>query len=299
MSLHPAVRNQRQPVADRASALHERFDLRHAEVRGQPRRATPSRPDADLDAVDPTLQQKARALGGRHIARDQLDRAVSLSKLFDRALHDDRVAVRDVDDQHVGSGTQHLAGSLQIVSGGAHRGRHSQPALLVSGCERMPLMLDEVLRGDEAEHRPVGIDQRQLLDLPLSHDLLGRSERNRAGANDQLLEAGHPVRDPRVASHEPHVAFGHHAHQPTTSIDHDERADARLLHEPHGVGYRTIGSDGARVRDDAVLRPLDRRHFRELRRDVSGTKSSVDDANAPFFRHHRGHRGPRDGVHVG
>jgi hypothetical protein len=48
-----------------------------------------------------------------------------------------------------------------------------------------------------------------------------------------------------------------------------------------------------------VLRALDDLHLAHLRLDVPGPEAAVDDADAPFFRLHDGHRRARDRVHVG
>ena len=76
-----AVGDERHALADGQPRLHERLDLRHAEVRRQPRRAAAAGTDADLDAVDAALEQEPRALGGRDVAGDQLDVAESLARI--------------------------------------------------------------------------------------------------------------------------------------------------------------------------------------------------------------------------
>ena len=43
-------------------------------------------------------------------------------------VHHDRVAVRDVDDDHVDAGAKQLRGALEVVAGGADRGADAQPA---------------------------------------------------------------------------------------------------------------------------------------------------------------------------
>ena len=53
-----------------------------------------------------------------------------------RALHHDRVAVGDVDDEHVDAGADQLGGALEVVAGRADRGADAQPALLVARGER-------------------------------------------------------------------------------------------------------------------------------------------------------------------
>ena len=54
------------------AAADERFDLRHAEVRVQPRRAAAARTDADLDAVDAALGEEVHAFRRRHITGNEL-----------------------------------------------------------------------------------------------------------------------------------------------------------------------------------------------------------------------------------
>ena len=69
-----------------------------------PRRAAASRADADLDGVRAALEQEPRALGGRDVAGDDVDVVDALANLGEGALHDQRVAVRDVDHEHVCAG---------------------------------------------------------------------------------------------------------------------------------------------------------------------------------------------------
>ena len=88
-------------VAHGKPAFDERLHLRHAETRRHPRRAAAARADADLDAVGAALEQKLRAFGGGDVARNHLRVAEAFPELGDRALHHDRVAVRDVDDDDV------------------------------------------------------------------------------------------------------------------------------------------------------------------------------------------------------
>ena len=54
-----------------------------------------------LMPFDAALEQERGAFGRADVAGDQLDVAKALAHFADRALHDDRVAVRDVDDEHV------------------------------------------------------------------------------------------------------------------------------------------------------------------------------------------------------
>ena len=87
--------------ADRQPALEQCLHLRHAKARGDPRRAAAPGPDADFDAVGAAFDQEPGAFRGGDVAGDHLRVAESLSEFRDRALHHDRVAVRDVDHDDV------------------------------------------------------------------------------------------------------------------------------------------------------------------------------------------------------
>ena len=142
-------------VAHGHAALDERVQLRHAEVRIEPRGAAAARADADFDAVHAALGQIRGALGGRDVAGDQLEIAEPRAKRLERFRHHDRVAVRDVDDEHVDAGLDQLGGALEIIPFRANRRAHAQPPLRVTRRQRQPLLLDDVLRGDESDqHAP-------------------------------------------------------------------------------------------------------------------------------------------------
>ena len=137
---HAAVRNERHAAGRRLAALDERLDLRHAEVRVQPRRAAAAWADADLDAVHAALEQEPRAFGGRDIAGDELDAVEPLPECLDRARHHDRVAVRDVDDDDVDAGADELRRAFEVVALGADRGADAKASLFVPRGERqLPL----------------------------------------------------------------------------------------------------------------------------------------------------------------
>ena len=77
----------------------------------------------------------------------------------------DRVAVRRVDDEHVDLRVDERSGALERVRADADGGADPQPAVLVLGRERELDPLLDVLDGDQALEPPVGVDDRQLLDL--------------------------------------------------------------------------------------------------------------------------------------
>ena len=156
----------------------------------------------------------------------------ALAELAHRLLHDDGVAVRDVDDEDVDAGAHELGRALQVVAGRADGRADAQPALLVARGKRQPPLVHEVARRDQAEQAAVVADERELLHLALDHDALGLGRLERATMNHEPVERRHPLRDAGVAIvHEPHVAFGEQPLQPLPGIDDDERADARARHQ--------------------------------------------------------------------
>ena len=69
--------------------------------------------------------------------------------------HHHRVAVRDVDDDHVDVRLHELGGALDEVAGRADRGADQQAAVRIAGRERQPLLPMNVLGGDQADQRAV------------------------------------------------------------------------------------------------------------------------------------------------
>src|SRR4029079_209984 len=138
-----AVGDQRHAAAVRGqAAVDERLPLRHAEAGGHARRAAAAGADADLDAVHAAVEEELRPLHRPDVAGNQLDVAKALPHLADRAVHHDRMPVRDVDDEDVDAGLDQLAGALEIVAGGADGGADAQPSLFVARRERQAPPLD-------------------------------------------------------------------------------------------------------------------------------------------------------------
>ena len=169
MALDAAVGDQRHVVVAGAdAAFDERLQLRHAEAGRQPRRAAAAGADADFHGVDAALGEKPHAFGGGDVAGDQLDVRERLPERLDRPGHHDRVAVRDVDHDHVDVRLDQLRGALDEVAGRADRGADRQPAVRVARREGQPFLAVNVLRRDQADQRAVRVDERQLLDLALA-----------------------------------------------------------------------------------------------------------------------------------
>ena len=189
---------------------------------------------------------------------------------------------------------------------GSRRSRRPPPPtrsrpLLVSRRKRMPPVVEQILGRDQPEHRVVGVDERQLLDLvarssPARHRRARSGRRGRrAGARRHALRHAKPVAPTKRTSRSVRRPF-----QPAL-LDRRPRASRRRCPPCGGSPRTTVQSSeiGMGVRDDAVLGPLDRRDLGHLRGDIAGPEPAVDDADAAFLREHDRHRGPRHGVHVG
>ena len=168
----------------------------------------------------------------------------------------------DIDDDHVGPGSNDFAGALEIVARRADGGGDAEAAALVSRRERMLAMLDQIPGGNQAQHRAVGVDEGKLLDLARRHHPLGVRERNLAGVDDQPIDGRHPFGNRDVAGHETHVALRQQSRQSLRLVDDDERPHAGALHHGDGIADALLCVDRVRIADDAVLGPLDRRDLR-------------------------------------
>ena len=274
VALDAAVGDERHAAVGRRAALDQRLDLRHAEVRVEPRRAAAARTDADLDAVDAALDQEAHALGRGDVAGDQLDVAELLAERLDGARHHHGVAVRDVDDDDVGAGAQQLGGALEVVALRADRRADAQPALRVARGERQLLLLDQVLGRDQAEQAAVRVDERQLLDLVRAHHVFGGRAVDDALAHDEPFARRHAIADRarrcrrsagRASVSSPTTR---RASSTTTSVP----TPVRRIISAASVSA-ALGPDRVRVDDDAVLPPLDALDLAHLRLDVARSGS--------------------------
>src|SRR5919201_287 len=156
-----AVGDQRDvTVADGAPALDQRLRLGHAVAGRHARRAPAARADADLDAVDAALQQERGTFGGADVAGNHLHVAEALPQLANRAVHHDRVAVRDVDHEHVDAGLDQLGRAFEIIARRANRCADPKPPLLVSRRKGEPPLLQQVARGDETDQLSLLVDER-------------------------------------------------------------------------------------------------------------------------------------------
>ena len=157
----------------------------------------------------------------------------------DRPLHHRRVAVRDVDDEHVDAGAHQLRGALEVVAA-SRRWRRRRAAGPASSrvANGQALLVEDVARRHQAEQAPVVVDERQLLDLALDHQ---RRRPLRAIAAPRLVTSRSTrrhARRRRVDSGASTKRTSRSVSRPVSrcvAVDDDQRADARPPHQRGGL----------------------------------------------------------------
>ena len=162
------------------TAIHDRGDLRHAGAGYDPGGADRSGPDADLDAVRARADEVLGRLGGRDVARDQVEIGILFLDPLDRVDHALGMAVRRVHDNDVHAGLEQFGNPFGIIAH-ADRCADPQPAQLVlAGIRVLDLLLD-VLDRDQAAEAEILVHDQEFFDLVLLEDLHrlfeGRPER--------------------------------------------------------------------------------------------------------------------------
>ena len=139
-------------------------------------------------------------------ARDHLD-------------HAERMAVRGVDDEHVGAGGDQRLRALDRVRADTDRGADAEPAVRVLRRLRELDALLDVLDRDQALDAAFAVDDRQLLDAMAVQQLLRLAERRADGRGDEIARR-HQLGDGlRVILLEPQVAVREDADElPSPSV---------------------------------------------------------------------------------
>ena len=143
-------------------------------------------PDPDLDGVGAGVDQRLGRLAGRDVAGDDLELAGERLDPRDHLDHAARVAVRGVDDEHVGAGRDQRLRALERVGPDADRGADAKPALRVLRRLRELDALRDVLDRDQALEHAVVVDDRELLDAVAVQQPLGLGERRPDRRGDEV-----------------------------------------------------------------------------------------------------------------
>jgi hypothetical protein len=150
-----------------AGAIRHGGHLRHADAGHHTRRADGARPHAHLHRVGTRLGQGQRALGRRHVARDDLGLGEGFAYVGHSFEHRPRMPVRGVHADDVAAGVQQGGHARLQIRTGAHRCPHAQSPELVLGGVGVLLGFLDVLDGDKAVQLARAVDDQQLLDAVL------------------------------------------------------------------------------------------------------------------------------------
>ena len=114
-------------------ALHHGRELGPSDTRHHPSGAHRARADADLDDVGASLDQLAGAVGGDHVAGDDLGVGELGADGLDRPQRAGLVAVRGVDHEHVDTVADEFLGPSRRVAVDPHRDGHHQATVRIDG----------------------------------------------------------------------------------------------------------------------------------------------------------------------
>ena len=215
-----------------------------------------ARPDPDLDRVRARVDQRLGRVGGGDVARDHLHvpfRPHPAHHLDDRA----RVAVRGVDHEDVDVGADERAGALDRVRADADRRTDPEPPLLVLRRQRELDPLADVLDRDQAFQPPVGVDDRQLLDLRPVQDLVRLVEPGADRRSDEVPR-GHQRGDGLAQVRlEAEVAIREDPDEDAVLVRDRHTGDVVALHQLDRVGDEVVRPQRDRLDDHPRLGALD------------------------------------------
>ena len=199
-----------------------------------------------------------------------------------------------VDDEHVHLRVDQRGRPLERVRPDADRGAHSQPPLLVLRRVRVLDLLGDVLDGDEALEPPVGVDDRQLLDLVAMEDRL-RLLQGRAHRRRDEVARGHQRGDRlRRVRLEAEVAVREDPDEDALLVGDGHARDPVALHQPERVGDEVAGAQCHGLDDHPRLGALHLVHLGDL---VLDGEVAVDDADPTLARERDREPGLGDRVH--
>ena len=166
-------------------------------------------PMPTLTASAPSVDERFRGRRGGDVAADHLGlriRALDPAHAIEHAL---RVAVRGIDDDHVGAGFDQRFDALFGAFAYADRRAHAQAAQTVLAGDRMLGGLQDVLDRDQAAQLEVLVDDEHALEPVLVHERQRFFARRAFAHGDELLARRHDVPDRLVElGLEPQIAVG-------------------------------------------------------------------------------------------
>ncbi len=243
--------------------------LGHADTRDHPGGADGTRPDADLDAVRPGIDQCLGAFAGGDVAGHHLDVIAEFLDALHRLRHALGMAVGGVDHDHVDFGIDQGFGAADGVVADADGRRGPQPSLRVLAGVGVLLRLFDVLHGDQADATEIVVHHQKLLDPVLVKQSFRLFPVDAVPHRDQrpvVGVRGHQLADALVrVVGETHVAVGENAHQPAAGTFHHRDAGNVVQFLDHqGIGQGGVGGDSIGVHHHARFEFLDAANLRRL-----------------------------------
>ena len=292
--LDASVGNDRDPgFLGCARTLGHRRDLGHTGSRHHARRADGSRPDPHLDAIDPELEEVARAIERGHVAGHQVDLGKFLPQQAHGFQHAGRVPVSRVDHHRVDPGRHQLLGPLEIVSRHSDRGAHAQPSVGVLRCVGILDLFLNIFDGDQSLQVKTVIHDEKFLHPVLMEDFPRLFERSAHGYRDEVFFRHHFFNRQIQARLEAQVPVRQDAHQLAVFGDRHAR-NFVLVHDLESVRNPVLGAGRDGIDDHSAFRAL---HLVDLRRLALDGHRAVYDADAALLRERDGQPRIGDRVH--
>ena len=246
--------------------------------------------------MHPGFHQSHGALGGGHVAADDLAAGKVGLDPFHHVQHALGVAVGRVHHQHVHAGVHQGLDPFIRALAHAHGGADAQCLVLVLAGVGKFLGLMDVLDRDQALELEVVVHHQDLLDAVLVQQ--GR-DLFLAGAfldGHQLVLFGHDVPDRVVVMGlETQVAAGNDTYQ-LRAVHHGNPGDVVGAGQVQDLADTGVGTHRDGVADDAGLEFLHLTHLPGL---LLGAHVLVDDADAALLGHGDSQARLRDGIHGG
>ena len=242
----------------------DRAQLRHAHASHDARRANRTRSDSHFHGIGTVFSKHSGSLARRHVAHNDID--LRESRFYFAQFLDDteRMAVRRVDDNRVGTGSHQRLGTLHRVGRHAHTSGHAQPTFFVFAGHRLVLRLRNVFVGNQTDEPSFAIDNGQFFYFILLKNLRRSRQIGLLMRRDKVFRGHHLVDQLVEPTLEAQVAVRHDAHQMAVIIDHGNAADVVVGHHIERVLHGATATNRHGVVNHTILGPLHNRHLTRL-----------------------------------
>src|SRR3990167_365323 len=296
--LYAAVGNDRDTVhlGDPRYVLYG-GDLGHPDAGYYAGRAYGARPDADLHAVRPGLDNRISAFPGPDVPRDQVDFGEIRFRGFYRVYDLLRMAVGRVYNYHVASDLDKGFYPFFPVGPDAYGRAAPEPPHAVLGRRRIFLYLLYVLHRNKSAESEFLIYHRELFNPVLVEEFLRFFERGPFTHRYEPLLRGHDLFDVKIeVLLETQVPESHYSKEGVVVLRDREARDVLLEHDFESVRDLVFGTYGERVYYHSALVLFYPFHLGRL---ILNLQVPVYDSDTAFLGHGYRRARFRDGIHGG